>query len=128
MSKEYVKGAGEYILNPWTKTFEGDIDSSKEVKAAIEKYYNDIIDAKIATWKEVGIISTDNEDNITTTFDKEYFENVKNSKVGSKANINAAIAYAAIDYEVNTIIGNLNLFQLLIYLNLLKSLFAYHIL
>jgi len=115
LSKEYVKGAKEYILNPWVKQYKAegkDLDSSEDVKKAIEKYYNDIIDAKIATWKEAGVVSIDNEDNITTTFDKEYFENVKNTKVGSKANINAAIAYAAIDYEVNTIIGNLNLFQL----------------
>ena len=112
LSKEYVKGAGEYILNPWTKTFEGDLDVSEDVKAAIEKYYNGIIDNKVAAWKEAGVVSTDSTGSITTAFDKKYFDVVKNIKVGNKATMNAVIAYAAIDYEVNTILGNLNLFQL----------------
>ena len=112
LSKEYVKGAGEYILNPWTKTFEGDLDVSEDVKRAIEKYYNDIIDAKIAAWKEAGVVSTNNRGDIVTTFDKKYLDNVKNNKLSNKATMNAVIAYAAIDYEVNTILGNLNLFQL----------------
>jgi len=112
LPKEYVDGASKYILNPWTKDFKGDLNSSKEVKEAIEKYYNDIIDAKIATWKETGIVSVNNKGDIVTTFEKSYLEGVKNNQVNDSADMNAVVAFAAIDYEVNTIIGNLNLFQL----------------
>lgn len=115
LSKEYVDGGDKYILNPWVKPYldnGGNIDSVENVKKAIENYYNTIIDKKIAAWKEAGIIFTDSNGVVTTLFDKTYLNHVKNNKVGSKADINAVIAYAAVDYEVNTIIGNLNLFQL----------------
>ena len=115
LPKEYVDGGDKYILNPWVKPYladGGNINSPEKVKRAIENYYNTIIDRKIAAWKEAGIISTDSNGVTTTLFDKTYLNHVKNNKVGSKADINAVIAYAAVDYEVNTIIGNLNLFQL----------------
>ena len=115
LPKEYVEGADKYILNPWVTQYEadgGNLNSPEKVKEAIADFYNKIIERKIATWREAGVVSTNDKGETTTLFDKKYFDAVKNSKVGSKSNIDAAIAYAAIDYEINTIIGNLNLFQL----------------
>ena len=84
LSKEYVEGASIYFLNPWVTKYKADkkdLAVSEDVKKAIADYYNNIIERKIATWKEAGIVSTNDKGETTTLFDKKYFEAVKNSKI-----------------------------------------------
>ena len=111
MSKEIALGGSKFILNPWTENFTGDLNSETEVKKAIEEYYNKLIQDKIASWKELGIVKVDDKNKTTTFFDADYNKYAK-KQVINDGDINKVILFAAIDYEVNTILGNLNLFQL----------------
>ena len=114
MTKEIAAGGGEYILNPWVKPFVangGNLNSEEQVKAAIEEYYNTIINNKLESWKELGVVQVNDKGVTTAMFDSEYVKYAKKNIPGSD-NINDVILFAAIDYEVNTILGNLNLFQL----------------
>lgn len=114
MTKEISAGGGEYILNPWVKPFVangGDLNSEEQVKAAIEEYYNTIINNKLQSWRELGVVQVNDKGVTTAMFDSEYVKYAKKNIPGSD-DINNVILFAAIDYEVNTILGNLNLFQL----------------
>lgn len=111
MSKEIALGGSKFILNPWEENFTGDLNSEAEVKRAIEEYYNKLIQDKIASWKELGIVKVDDKNKTTTFFDADYNKYAK-KQVINDGDINKVILFAAIDYEVNTILGNLNLFQL----------------
>lgn len=111
MSKEIALGASKFILNPWTENFTGNLNDEAEVKRAIEEYYNKLIQDKIASWKELGIVKVDDKNKTTTFFDADYNKYAK-KQVIDDGDINKVILFAAIDYEVNTILGNLNLFQL----------------
>lgn len=108
MTKEIALGGGQYILNPWVENFQGDLTDDTQVKAEIERYYNAIIQKKIEDWSKLGVIQVDDKGNKTVMFDATY---KKYANQGSK-DIDDIILFAAVDYEVNTILGNLNLFQL----------------
>lgn len=85
------------------------------VKGIIKQELIKLVDNKLEYWEELGIVNRDEEGNVTYKFiDSKYVKNVAIPNIGpTEYSSKSVITYSALDYEVNQIIQNFNIFQAL---------------
>lgn len=89
------------------------VQAQPELKRFIKDYTIQLVNNKLAEWKDIGVIKYDNSGNYRYSFiDKSYIYKVANPSLAANLRSPLHIAtFAALDYEVNNLINNHNLFQ-----------------
>ena len=111
---EQLKNGGDKLIVfnflDINQVFNKDGDLNKEyLEEAINEYFNNIVDKKLSKWKDIGAINDKNDINLN----KDYIV-YATSKVLNTEDKNQINRFIALDYEINTHLNNLNLFQLFV--------------